>query len=153
MGIYRDDRRGLSVAIQKKYVGEFKNRAGIAQEFQEGTGSRYGEDFKIAPDFPTRKEILYASYECPPYEGYAFVLYERDGKLYEVNGSHCSCFGLEGQWKPEETSWGALAMRTGSHYGTPDEVVAEAKRRTELPQSVDAVDPQAGNTGKPTTRV
>lgn len=33
-----------------------------------------------------------------------WFLFERDGKLYEVNGSHCSCYGFEGQWKPEETT-------------------------------------------------
>lgn len=34
-----------------------------------------------------------------------FLLKDRsDGKLYEVNGSHCSCYGFEGQWSPEETT-------------------------------------------------
>jgi hypothetical protein len=26
-------------------------------------------------------------------------------------GIVCSCYGLEGQWEPEETTWEALAMR------------------------------------------
>lgn len=55
--------------------------------------------------------VLLASYGTPSYEGYAFVLFERDGKLYEVNGSHCSCYGLEGQWEPEETNVEALLHR------------------------------------------
>jgi hypothetical protein len=55
--------------------------------------------------------IHFAQYEQLHYEGSAFVLFERDGRLYECNGSHCSCYGLEGQWSPEETSWGAIAMR------------------------------------------
>lgn len=42
-------------------------------------------------------EVLLASYGTPDYEGYAFVLFLRDGKLWEVNASHCSCYGLEGQ--------------------------------------------------------
>ncbi|MCY9107253.1 hypothetical protein [Bacillus atrophaeus] len=29
------------------------------------------------------------------------MLFEKDGELYEVNGSHCSCYGLEGQYSPE----------------------------------------------------
>jgi hypothetical protein len=49
-------------------------------------------------------EILFAIYNCPPYEGDAFVLFRQGGTLYEVNGSHCSCYGLEGQWTPEETT-------------------------------------------------
>ena len=56
-------------------------------------------------------EILLASYGTPSYEGYAFVLFRRDGKLWEVNGSHCSCYGLEGQWEPEEVSVEALRHR------------------------------------------
>lgn len=56
-------------------------------------------------------EILLASYGTPNYEGYAFVLFQRDGKLWEVNGSHCSCYGLEGQWEPEETTLDALRHR------------------------------------------
>jgi len=56
-------------------------------------------------------EVIFASYGGGSYEGDAFVLFERSGKLFEVHGSHCSCNGLEGQWKPEETTWAALAMR------------------------------------------
>jgi hypothetical protein len=49
-------------------------------------------------------KILFASYGEDNYSGEAWVLFEENGKLYEVNGSHCSCYGLEGQWEPEETS-------------------------------------------------
>jgi len=70
-------------------------------------------DFSIPDDaeFPPDSAILYADYTYESYSGSAFVLYEQDGKLYEVNGSHCSCYGLEGQWEPEETTWAAIAMR------------------------------------------
>lgn len=33
-----------------------------------------------------------------------FYLFRRGHKLFEVHGSHCSCFGFEDQWKPEPTS-------------------------------------------------
>lgn len=55
--------------------------------------------------------VLLALYQYEDYSGDAIVIYEKDGKLFEVNGGHCSCNGLEGQWKPEETSWEALAIR------------------------------------------
>lgn len=55
--------------------------------------------------------ILFASYTYVCYDGSAFVLFEKDGKLYEVNGSHCSCYGLEGQWEPEETSLESIEYR------------------------------------------
>lgn len=56
-------------------------------------------------------EILYAMYDTPEYEGYAHVIFRKEDKLYEVNGSHCSCMGLEDQWSPEETSVIALLAR------------------------------------------
>lgn len=31
----------------------------------------------------------------------AFIVFERNGEIWEVNGSHCSCYGFEGQWEPE----------------------------------------------------
>lgn len=46
--------------------------------------------------------IIFASYAYECYEGYATVIFERGGKLYENYGSHCSCYGLEDQWQPEE---------------------------------------------------
>lgn len=55
--------------------------------------------------------ILVAWYGYGSYCGSSFVLYEKNETLYEVNGSHCSCNGLEECWSPEETSWAALAMR------------------------------------------
>lgn len=56
-------------------------------------------------------EVLLASYSYENYSGSAFVLFRRDGKLYEVNASHCSCYGVEGQWQPEETTKEALMIR------------------------------------------
>jgi len=69
------------------------------------------EQFRVDPTPVTDADIVVAVYESESYEGNAFVLYQKDGKLYEVNGSHCSCYGLENQWKPEETSIEAIAMR------------------------------------------
>ena len=57
------------------------------------------------------KKILFASYGYANYLGDAWVLFEQDGKLYEVHGSHCSCYGLEGQFQPEETELKALEFR------------------------------------------
>lgn len=61
--------------------------------------------------------IYLAWYGYGSYDGYSLVVFEKDGKLYEVNGSHCSCSGLEGQWQPEETSWEALKMRNLNDEG------------------------------------
>jgi hypothetical protein len=55
--------------------------------------------------------IHLAWYGYGSYNGSSLVVYEKEGKLFEVNGSHCSCHGLEEQWQPEETTLAALAMR------------------------------------------
>ncbi len=55
--------------------------------------------------------IIFAAFTGDTYEGYAFVLFKRDGKLYEVNGSHCSCSGFEDQWDPEEALIAELRHR------------------------------------------
>lgn len=46
--------------------------------------------------------ILYADYQEGGYEGNAEVVFLRDKKIYYVSSSHCSCYGLEGTWEPEE---------------------------------------------------
>lgn len=33
------------------------------------------------------------------------------GKLYEVHGGHCSCYGFEGQFEPEDTTASVMAAR------------------------------------------
>ena len=55
--------------------------------------------------------ILFASYGCDYYDGDAWVLFEQGENLYEVNGCHCSCYGLEGQWEPEPVSLKELEHR------------------------------------------
>ncbi len=50
-----------------------------------------------------QENILFAVYEYENWEVAAFVIFERENKLYEVYGSHCSYHGLEGQWYPEES--------------------------------------------------
>lgn len=97
-----------------KYFGRWNSYDSMFEDF-----NGWNEAYKVV-DKPTERQILFASYGGGSYEGDAFVLYKKGKKLYEVNGSHCSCYGLEGQWKPEETSWASLVMRgkqEGSRYG------------------------------------
>jgi uncharacterized protein YfaT (DUF1175 family) len=66
-------------------------------------------------------EILFAAYDGD-YDCAAFVVYRHNHTLYEVNGAHCSCYGLEDQWEPEETTVEALRHRIdkgtfGYHLG------------------------------------
>ena len=93
------------------------------------------EDFGIDKTALEGAEVLLASYTYEDYSGSAFVLFRRDGDLYEVNGSHCSCYGLaeqdycgtdRTQWEPEETSREALEKRIDSYEfdGLRDELKA-----------------------------
>jgi hypothetical protein len=92
-----------------KYFGSFTDAPSVRSNFEDyHNGYRAGKSIE---NFPTEDEIIFAAYEGGDYEGEAHVLFESDGKLYEVNGSHCSCYGLEDQWTPEETSWEALSIR------------------------------------------
>lgn len=55
-------------------------------------------------DEPEPEFVVFAGYEYENYGGEAHVIYRDQGKLWLVSGSHCSCYGLEGQWEPEETT-------------------------------------------------
>jgi hypothetical protein len=59
-------------------------------------------------------KVLFAMYSYGDYEGSAFVLYVKNEQLFEVHGSHCSCYGLEQQWSPEPTFKAALQKQ--EHY-------------------------------------
>lgn len=73
-------------------------------------------DFSINNSDLDGINIIIAAYEQGGYDGAAFVLFEKNGTYFEVNGSHCSCYGLEGQWKPEEVYIDALKHRVENGY-------------------------------------
>lgn len=80
------------------YFGRFENRGDVEIEY----------DTKLDKGV----EIIVAAYEEGGYDGWSFVLYkDKDGLLFEVNAIHCSCYGLESQFEPEETSIDALMKR------------------------------------------
>lgn len=70
------------------YQENFKNWQDVQSEFRTET--------------PEPDEVILAYYETPGYEGSAFVAYRNGDKYYIVEGSHCSCNGLEYSWYPEE---------------------------------------------------
>jgi hypothetical protein len=74
------------------------------------------EAFSIDPSEVLDEEILFAYYGSGSYCGSATVLYHRDGKLYEVSSSHCSCYGLEDTWEPSEITWEQLAVRNSTYF-------------------------------------
>lgn len=106
---------------KQKYFELFENRDKII-DYLSGD-SDILEWLAQNPEFPEESEILIASYDYNNYSGYAFMLFERAGQLYEYQGGHCSCYGLEGSFVAAKTSWQALAMRNpdGEVFGYGDQ--------------------------------
>lgn len=57
-------------------------------------------------------EILVASYVREDWSGQAIVIYREGGELFIVEGSHCSCYGLEDQWNPDRIDLAYIDYRT-----------------------------------------
>jgi hypothetical protein len=49
-------------------------------------------------------KILLSYYSYYNYSGDCFVLFTQNNRLYTVEAQHCSCYGLEGFWTPEEVT-------------------------------------------------
>ena len=103
------------------FIGDWSSKEEMISEF-EGI---YSDKDKTAETMLLPKyqdiNILLACYTTGSYDGQAFVLYEKDGQLYEVNAGHCSCYGLEDQWDPEITTPEALHKRFFEGYQSSDE--------------------------------
>lgn len=82
--------------LLKKEPDLFGTPGGVFAEFQDYYDR---EKAKV----PSNLILLYADYTYEDYSGDAYVLgYNKDKKqFFEVHGSHCSCYGLEGQWDEE----------------------------------------------------
>lgn len=80
------------------YLQEFTSLRDIEEQYEA----------KLPDDIEIR--LAWYGYGC--YCGSSIVIYVQDGEIYEVNGGHCSCYGLEGQWRPEKTTVAALKMRS-----------------------------------------
>ena len=76
------------------------------------------------------------SWGCDSTSFYLFK--DKAGKLYELHGSHCSCYGFEGQFRLEESNAEVLKTRakgknyrlfsTGGYDVNSDSNVDEAKK-------------------------
>lgn len=121
---------------EQKIFGRWSDEQGMLSDFEEyqyslnkdGEGQRVKAELE-AP-VPTPDELLFASYGGGAYDGDAVVIFEKDGYLYEVHGSHCSCYGLEGSWSPSKISWEALNLRVQAmddQYGFLHDHESEAR--------------------------
>lgn len=72
------------------YLEEFNNWNDVLQEFA------------LPANTPEPADV-FAAYEIDSNEGYAVVIIRKPNNLFDViEGYHCSCYGLEGQFEPTE---------------------------------------------------
>lgn len=90
--------------MREVFLDSFENRKDMCEQFYINESELDGYN------------VIVAAYDTGDYSGDAFVLLEKDGKYFEVNGSHCSCYGLENQWGLEDTDSAALKIRADSKY-------------------------------------
>ena len=102
--------------MSERYFGEWNNPNDPFRDGDKGFDA-LSNDFVLCQCSDVKDEhILFAAYSAENYEGHAFVVFQQDGRLYEVHAYHCSCNGLEQSWCPEETTWAELKMRKLSDF-------------------------------------
>lgn len=103
-----------------KYYSEQQVLEHLAENYSgEKSGFDYGEitssDIEKANELLKNMEVLVAYQSIGDWgcDSSAFFLLKdkTDGKIFEVHGSHCSCFGFGGQLQLEETTIEALKFR------------------------------------------
>lgn len=127
------------------YLGNWSSFDDVLCDFFPSTALLAPDSTAVSVPDMSGVEPLLAFYEDTyGYSYEAFVLFRQGGKLYEVNGGHCSCYGLEGQWEPEETTVAALRYRMtrGELGGDPKTgMLGEVKGfRDELAAVLDALE-------------
>lgn len=95
------------------YLGEFSGWPDVV--------SNYGNPCPEAEPSFVIATYDYESYEgssYSSYEGSSTVIISNDGIEFEVvEGSHCSCYGLEDQWKTTTHSAAEIRKMMGATYG------------------------------------
>jgi len=99
------------------FIGTAKDIEHLADEFcPEPYDGEYSPNGKIEKRKASREQIkraniIVAAISDCDYEMNAYVLFEDGGELFEVEASHCSCYGFEDQWTPGRISVEYLANK------------------------------------------
>lgn len=95
------------------------------------------DDYEITDGELDKYKLLIVHKEEDSYEGYSHLLLQdkESGKLYANYASHCSCYGYEGQFKPEETTVEFLTGPYEAWYKDTPEVVKWMKENFRLTKS------------------
>lgn len=85
-----------------KTIEQLKKQESIFLDlFSDGKKS-ISREFDISISELDDIHFLYAYYSYEDYSGNAYLLFIKDDKIYEIDAGHCSCYGLEDQFNPEE---------------------------------------------------
>ena len=87
--------------LQNKSEKEIKDY--IAEEYETARKALDNFSFLIAYE-------SVGSWGCDS-ASYFLIREKTTGALFDVRGSHCSCYGFEGQWEPEAIELAALKAR------------------------------------------
>ena len=84
--------------LNRNYRESFESWAQVRENF-----NGYGSDtVAVAVAVPDKEpRFVFAIYARRPTKG-TRTFFSKTEKKSSASGSHCSCFGLEGQWKPEQ---------------------------------------------------
>ena len=97
--------------MEKLTIKELKQRKELFLDLFADGKSDIALEFDIPLEQLENKHFVYAYYSYEDYQGDAYLLFIENDKLYEVDAHHCSCYGLEGQFEPEEVPIEVLYYR------------------------------------------
>ena len=109
-----------AAAGRRRYWGGFADYQSMVDAFMDAGWDyekREKKSVELPDGFPADDQVLFAAYGTEEaYSGAAFVVYrDSAGQLQSVGGSHCSCYGLEGQWSPGATTAAGLKTESRLH--------------------------------------
>lgn len=91
------------------YQGYFDSWEDVLREFSGLKKYSWRKDFddqefqELLRANPEPRKVYHANYDHGGYDGSATVIWQRGHKFYLLQGSHCSCYGLEETgFDPEE---------------------------------------------------
>lgn len=92
------------LATTPVFLNYWSSQQAVFDDFRGHSWNDDNDEYALKDDSSMKDyRVLFASYgsDSGGYGGEAWVLLEKGGELYEVHGSHCSCYGLEDQFSPE----------------------------------------------------
>lgn len=110
--------------IDKILTDSFLPRAEQVECFNEYQNEIRDSNYnRIVVEMPENLHIFFSYYEYEDYSGFGYLWgYDSDLDTFFYNsGSHCSCYGLEGQWDIEYNTYEEMIVFVKSQIETSDQ--------------------------------